>query len=86
MVEEIMAVGAGIGGGFTHTSELIPMKYDEAIAKDPQGWQKAVDQEHDRMVKHKVWEAVPWETVPKEAKVLSTTWAMKQKADGTKRA
>ena len=28
---EIQAVGAGIGGGFDHTSELKVMKYEEAI-------------------------------------------------------
>ena len=37
---EIAAVGAGIGGGFNHTTELQPMKYNEAIKKDPIGWQK----------------------------------------------
>jgi len=34
---KILTVGAGISGGFTHTSELIPMKYDEAMKKDPIG-------------------------------------------------
>ena len=47
-----MAVGAGIGGGFTHTSELRPMNYNEAMAKNPQGWEKAVDKEHDWMLEH----------------------------------
>eukprot|EP00977_Amphora_coffeiformis_P005907 scaffold1252_cov154-Amphora_coffeaeformis.AAC.1 len=84
--DEIMAVGAGIGGGFVHTSELIPMKYNEAIAKDPDGWNKAVDKEHERMLAHRVWKAIPRSLVPRTAKVLSSTWAMKQKADGTKRA
>ena len=32
MVEKIMAVEAGIEGGFNHTSELRPMKYEEAMA------------------------------------------------------
>jgi len=27
MIEEVLSVGDGIGGGFEHTSELIPMKY-----------------------------------------------------------
>ena len=34
-VSEIMAVGAGIGGGFTHTSELKPMKCEEAMKRTP---------------------------------------------------
>lgn len=28
---EVALVGAGIGGGFVHTSELIPMKFEEAM-------------------------------------------------------
>ena len=58
-VSEIMAVGAGIGGGFTHTSELKPMKYEEAMKKDPVGWGKAVDKEHQRMTDHAVFKVVP---------------------------
>ena len=85
-VSEIMAVGAGIGGGFLHTSELKPMKYEEAMAKDPDGWGKAVKKEYDRMKEHEVFQAVKKEDVPKGAKVLTSTWAMKQKADGTLRA
>lgn len=55
---EILAVGEGIGGGFTHTSELTPMKYDEVRAKDPIGWSKAVEKEHNRMKEHKVFKVV----------------------------
>ena len=81
-----MAVGAGIGRGFEHTSELKPLKCDEAMAKDPVGWGKSVNKEHDRMVKSKVWKAIKRNLVPAGAKLLSSTWAMKLKADGTKRA
>jgi hypothetical protein len=59
LINEIMAIGAGIGGGFTHTRELIPMKYKEAMDKDPVGWEKAVAKEHERMVSHNVWKAIP---------------------------
>ena len=83
---EIQAVGAGIGGGFTHTSKLVPMKYDEAMAKDPTGWGKAVTEEYQRMKDHKVFKEVPLLEVPKGSKILSSTWAMKLKANGTKRA
>ena len=55
---EILAVGAGIGGGFVHTSELQPMKYNEAMRKDPIEWSKAVDEEHKRMIRHTVWRPV----------------------------
>ena len=85
-VDEILAVGAGIGGGFVHTSELLPMKYQEAMNKDPVEWSAAVDKEHERMDKHKVFKAVNKKDVPADAKVLTSTWAMKLKADGTKRA
>jgi len=86
-VDEIMAVGAGIGGGFTHTSELIPMKYEQAMATpNAKEWEKAVDKEHGRMKDHNVFKVVKKEDVPEDAKVLTSTWAMKQKADGTKRA
>ena len=62
------------------------MKYHEAIKKDPVGWQKAVDKENERMVKHNVWKAVNKTDVPRNAKILSTVWAMKLKANGTQRA
>jgi hypothetical protein len=84
---EIMTVGAGIGGGFEHTSELRPMKYEEAMAgPKAKYWDKAVDEEHDRMKHHVVFKAVPKSEVPKFAKILGSTWAMKQKANGVLRA
>ena len=87
MIEEIMAVGAGIGGRFDHTSELCPMKYEEAMATPKaKQWGKSVDMEHDRMVNHVVFKAVKKEDVPKFAKILTSTWAMKQKAYGTLQA
>ena len=67
-VSEMMAVGAGIGGEFIHTSKLKPMKYDKAMAKDPVGWGRAVDKEHKRMKNHEVFKAVPRNEVPKNAK------------------
>ena len=87
-VSKIMAVGAGIGGGFVHTNELRSMKCDEseAIKKDPVGWGKTVDKEDERMTDHVVFKAVPKNQVPKNAKIPSSAWAMKQKADGTLRA
>jgi hypothetical protein len=56
---EYAAVGAGLGGGFTNTAELRPMKYNEALnGPDHQKWQTAVNEEHNRMIKFGVWEAV----------------------------
>ena len=42
-----------------------------------------MEEEHDRMIKMGVWEAVPRSKVPKDAKVISTTWVMKKKSNGT---
>jgi Reverse transcriptase (RNA-dependent DNA polymerase) len=41
------------------------------------------DEEHDRMLKHKVQKVVKHQDVPKGALLLTSTWAMKKKADGT---
>ena len=59
------------------------MKYEEAIAKDPKGWDKAVEKEHEQVTSHEVFKAMPKDQVPKNAKILTSTWAMKHKADGT---
>jgi hypothetical protein len=57
--------GAGPGGGFKNTNKLHVMKYKQAInGKDKDQWEVAVKEEHDRMVKHKVWEGVICEDVP----------------------
>jgi hypothetical protein len=57
-VVEVAAVGAGIGGGFENTAGLKPMKYNEAMDEpDKAKWQIAVDEEHERMVKYRVWQA-----------------------------
>jgi hypothetical protein len=59
---EVCCVGAGIGGGFQNTSnELHVMKYDEAMAtKDVEQWHDAVEDEHQSMQKHVVFEEVQW--------------------------
>jgi hypothetical protein len=80
-------VGAGVGGGFTNTQELHVMKDDEAMkTKDKKDWVKAVEEEHERMMKFKVFKPVKRSELPDGAKVLSTTWAMKKKSNGTFRA
>jgi Reverse transcriptase (RNA-dependent DNA polymerase) len=87
IANKIVTVGAGIGGEFTHTQELIPMKYKEAVAgPEKVEWLKAVEEEYQHMVKYKVFKEVHKTDVPKNAKILSSTWAMKKKANGTKRA
>ena len=84
---EIAAVGAGLGGGFENTSELHVMKFMEAMeGADSDKWQQAVNEEHDRMQKHNVWKAVLRDGIPNQAKILTSTWAMKKKASGVYRA
>jgi hypothetical protein len=80
-------LGAALGGGFQNTAELIPMKYHEAMASpDKEGWIKAISEEHDRMVSHKVFKEVPRSEVPKDATIITSTWACKKKSSGTLRA
>jgi len=81
--DELGCVGAGLGGGFDHTAELHVMKFKQAMkTADKELCQRAVDKEHARMHKHKVWEAVKREEVPADAKVLTSTRAMKKKING----
>jgi hypothetical protein len=52
---ELACVGAGIGGGFISTNELHVMNYQEAMkTPDKAYWRAAVDEEHQRMIKHNV--------------------------------
>jgi hypothetical protein len=81
---EFGLVGTGIGGGFENTAELKVMKFDKAMSgPNKEKWEKATAEEHERMLKHKVRKVVKHRNVPKGALLLSSTWAMKQKADGT---
>ena len=76
-------VGAGLGGGLENTTELRTMKYDEAMAsEDKDNWEEAVDQEKSKFNKYKVFKSTPIEDVPKDAKILTSTWSMKKKAYG----
>ena len=62
------------------------MKYDQAMAgPDSEQWKKAVQEEHERMDKHKVQREVPKDKVPKNAKVVISTWKMKKSSNGTYR-
>ena len=83
---ELALIGA-TGEGFTHTTELHVMNYKQAMSgKDAEEWQVEVDKEHERMVKNEVWEVIPKSEVPPRTKILKSVWAMKPKANGTKRA
>ena len=83
---EVALVGA-TGEGFSHTSELKVMNYKQAMnSDDASKWQVEVDKEHKRMVDNDVWSVVERHQIPSGAKPIDSTWAMKLKADGTRRA
>ena len=66
-INELAAVGAGIGGGFLNTSELRVLKYKEAInGPDREHWLKAIEEEHERMVKNNAFKTVKRKDVPKK--------------------
>ena len=77
MVEECMAIGAGIGCEFDHTCEICLMKHKEAMATPKaKQWGEAVDVEHDRLVNHVVFKALKKSNVPKFAKIQTTQRAI----------
>jgi hypothetical protein len=86
-INEVSLVGAGIGGGFEHTGELKVMKYKEAMdSLDKTKWEQGVEAEHEKMITYQVFEPVDVNEVPQDAKILTSTWVIKKKADGTCRA
>lgn len=87
IAEEVLLIGAGVGGGFGNTNELKPMKFQQAMnTKDKEGWIKAVEEEWNKMKEYNVFEKIPRKDLPKGTKILTTTWAMKKKASGVLRA
>ena len=52
---EIVATGAGLGGGFDHTSKSKVLKYKQAInGPDGNKWIQEIESEHARMVSNGV--------------------------------
>jgi hypothetical protein len=84
---EAAFVGMGIGGGFGTTQELHVLDYKQAVlSRDRREWEEAINEEHQRMMQHDVFVAVPKPSVPLGNRVIDTTWAMKLKANGVRRA
>ena len=78
---EYLNVGAGIGKVFENTSELKPMKYKQAINRpDAAKWPDGIDNEHDRMVRNKVFEVVEGKNFPPGPKLLTTLVHARRKA------
>jgi hypothetical protein len=84
---EMICVGAGIGAGILHTNELYVLKYKEAMrGTDQECWTNTINEEHERMIENKVWKPIKQKDLLVDAKLLSTKWAMKKKANGKYRA
>ena len=63
------------------------MTNQEAMnSKDRVKWRKTIEEEHERMIKNKVWKPVDRFTLPEDAKIIDSTWVMKKKSNRTYRA
>ena len=52
---KIVAVEAGLGGGFDHTDKLKVMKFKEAMNRpDSNKWKEEIKNKHKRMAKNRV--------------------------------
>lgn len=81
---ELALIGAGIGGGINHTSELKVFTYKKAIqSPDAAEWLKEIHNEKMQFNKHNALTPIKRDLLPKGVK--STTWAMKLKSNGTHR-
>ena len=77
-------LGACLGGGFDNTNELHVMKDHEAMATaEKDKWKEAVKEEYDHMTKFKLFQAVPRNKVPEDAKVPPSTWEIKKMASNS---
>ena len=75
---ELSAVGAGLGGGFSNTSELKVMNYKEAMrSPEKEQWIKEIGNEKRRFDKFGAVTPVPRSSVPVGSKIMTSTWAMK---------
>ena len=73
-------VGAGLYGGFDHTSELKVMKFKEAVNRpDRNKWKGEIKNKHKRMVTSGVWEPLDKKDFPDGVNVTTSTWACKKK-------
>ena len=80
--EEISLVGAGLGGGFDHTSKLKVIKYNNAMkTKDSDKWEISVEEENKQMKNYKVWVSVKMQNVPKKAKIQTSKRVTKNKSN-----
>jgi hypothetical protein len=84
---EMLCNGAGIGEGILNTGELHVLNHKNAMAGDDrENWKKAIDKEHERIIENKVWITRKLKDLPVNVKLLTTTRAMKKKANRQYRA
>ena len=85
---ELALIGAATGSGIKNTNELHVLTYEKAMASgEKREWQKSIEEEHNRMKDNKVFQVVDKAQVLKEGrKIITSTWAMKKKANGIYRA
>ena len=73
--KEFCAVGTGIGGSFTHTTELKVLKFDEAVnGPDKKNCYKAIEEVYERFMKNDCYEEVPIEEVNQEKRLSHLHW------------
>ena len=59
------------------------MKYNQAMAsKDKNKWKDSVKEELASFEKHGVFKPIKRKNVPPNAKIVTSTWAMKKKTNG----
>ncbi len=59
------------------------MKYQPTIdGPDGKEWKEEIKNEHNRMLRNEVFQAVEKSELPKGAKVINSTWVCKKKSNG----
>ena len=80
---EVALIGAGVGGSISHTSQLKVLNYKKATrSPDAEEWRKEIKNKKAQFDKYNALTIIPRSLLSKGVKVLTTTWAMKQKSNG----
>ena len=83
---EFALICAVLDRGFNNTAKHV-LNFQEAMGSpNKDKWMCAMEEEHNWMVKHNIWKAVPPSAMPKGEKIITSTWANKKKSNGTYRA